>query len=447
MIKIKKDMHIGVDLWHIVHIEPLKGAFTFEVGGKDVCLVTKHCNEYRLPRCALSKEDMKKLGVQSYVVRPAPAKFSSGLLKPKKGISLRDDQKDAWKATTDLIDQGALGGVLNLACGKGKTFLGLMAASYIGGKTLIVSPQRAHLDNWKSELVKFFDFKGTTGWVQGKKREWDSDIVFATVQTLASLVDKKEDVPDDFATIIFDECHGMSALHFSKAANMFSGFRLGLSATPNRTDRNEGIFLSHIGKVYFSDVTQQLLPVVKIVETAVFVPEKERKKFVDKGKNINLNLIRSWMATHKERNEVICDEIKKAAKEGRKIYVLSHIVEHIEELSKQFPKSTVIHGGIKSEDRLKLLNGSDIVFATIAIGKEAYNRAELDTLFLLTPFAAHKHAAIAYDQSVGRIQRTFPGKKHPEVFLFYDSDIPQAKALIMSLIRHSKRKKWEVKWM
>ena len=437
-----------------IPIDTIKGLLTFEVSGKDVCLA-KHINCYgparvRVPRHAFTDQQIKDMNLQmvlprSYLYARMTCNFSL-----KSGFSIRENQQDAYDAMvtrySSVVGKAGPheGGVLNLACGKGKTFLGLCLSSTLKRKTIIVSPQKAHLENWKLELEKFFDFDGTTGWIQGKKREWDADIIFATVQTLANMVDKGERIPKDIGLAIYDECHGMSALHFAKAADIFGGHRLGLSATPNRTDKNEGIFLAHLGPVFYSDITQDLMPTVKVLDTGVFVTQADEKKFIDKGKNLNLNLVRSWLVQDEDRNLLIVEEIQRCLKEGRTVYVLSHSVEHIETLAKDFPGASVIHGGTKSEDRLALLNKGNVVFATIQIGKEAYNRKELDTLFLVTPFAAHKHAAIAFEQSVGRIQRECKGKKNPEVYLFMDSAISICKGLIMSLITHSKRKGYKV---
>lgn len=440
-------------------VNTIQGLLTFEVGGKDVCLA-KSISCYgpakvRVPRHAFTDKQIKDMGLK--VVSASGSLLKASKIKSRfllnSKFAVRKNQQDAHKAMLhhyvndkSFTHSIPCGGVLNLACGKGKTFLGLCLAQGLGFKTIIVSPQKAHLENWKLELEKFFDFEGTTGWIQGKKREWDADIIFATVQTLANMVDKGERIPEDIGLAIYDECHGMSALHFAKAADIFGGHRLGLSATPNRTDKNEGIFLAHLGPVFYSDVTQDLIPTVRVVDTELFVKEKDHKEFIDKGKNLNLNLIRSWLSKNKDRNTMILEHINKALKDGRTVYVLSHLVEHIEELAKSFPGASVIHGKTKSEDRLKLLNTGKIVFATIQIGKEAYNRKELDTLFLVTPFAAHAHAAIAYEQSVGRIQRRCQGKKDPEVYLFLDASIGMCKGLIMSLIRHSKKKGYKIEY-
>ena len=436
-------------------IGSIKGMLTFEVSGKDVCLAKsvsrQNTSTLLVPRHAFTKQQIKDMGVStSYRSTHTKVNVIQSNFSLKSEFSVKESQKEAAKAMfAHFMNPSAViqptGGVLNLSCGKGKTFLGLLLASKLGVQTVIVSPQKAHLENWKIELEKFFNFDGTTGWVQGKKREWDSDIVFATVQTLSNMVDKKEHIPLNVGLAIYDECHGMSAIHFSKAANVFGGHRLGLSATPNRTDKNEGIFLSHLGPIFHSDITQDLMPTVKVLDTGVFVTSKDEKAFIDKGRNLNLNLIRSWLVKNEDRNLLIEENIQKCLDDGRTVYVLSHSVEHIETLSKAFPGASVIHGGTKSEDRLALLNKGNVVFATIQIGKEAYNRKDLDTLFLVTPFAAHKHAAIAYEQSVGRIQRECDGKKDPEVYLFMDTAIRMCKGLIMSLITHSKKKGYKVK--
>lgn len=433
-------------------VDTIRGLLTFEVNGQDVCLVENKTLHLKIPRHAFTDKQLQDMQL---VILPQAYKHQTGMapfdFSLKSEFSIRENQKEAADAMLNhYLNPKAIlspvGGVLNLACGKGKTFLGLYLASCLGKKTVIVSPQKAHLENWKLELEKFFDFDGTTGWIQGKKREWEADIIFATVQTLANMVDKGEKIPNDIGLAIYDECHGMSALHFSKAADIFGGHRLGLSATPNRTDKNEGIFLSHLGPVFYSDITQDLQPTIKVIDTDLFVTEADEKTFIDKGKNLNLNLIRSWLVQNDDRNAIIIDEIKKCLANGRTAYVLSHSVEHVETLAAAFPGASVIHGGTKSEDRLPLLNKGNVVFATIQIGKEAYNRKDLDTLFLVTPFAAHKHSAIAFEQSVGRIQRACDNKKDPVVYLFRDSSIGMCKGLIASLINHSKRKGYEIKY-
>jgi superfamily II DNA or RNA helicase len=120
-------------------------------------------------------------------------------------------------------------------------------------------------------------------------------------------------------------------------------------------------------------------------------------------------------------------------------------VDHVKEMNSRYPGSTLIHGGTKSSERLDQLNGSNLVFATIGVGKEAYNRKDLDILLLVTPFAARAHSAITFQQRVGRILRSHPNKKPPAVFLFLDSSIDICRGMIFSLIQEAKRSGYEVK--
>ena len=117
----------------------------------------------------------------------------------------------------------------------------------------------------------------------------------------------------------------------------------------------------------------------------------------------------------------------------------------MEYLAYQFKGSTFIHGGISADKRMDLLNAGNPVVATIAIGREAYNRVDLDTLFIVTPFAADSHSAITLEQSVGRILRATPNKLDPEVFLFRDPPVNgMLNGMLRSVIRESKKRGYKI---
>jgi superfamily II DNA or RNA helicase len=165
----------------------------------------------------------------------------------------------------------------------------------------------------------------------------------------------------------------------------------------------------------------------------------------DRTGQINVGRLRAVLSQSKTRNSLIDLILRDCKKQGRTIYVLSHVVDHVKGLHARYPGSTLIHGGTKSDERLAQLNGSDLVFATIGVGKEAYNRKDLDTLVLVTPFAAKAHSAITFQQSIGRILRAHPNKKPPAVFLLLDNNVDLCRGMIHSLIREAKRNGYEVK--
>lgn len=421
----------------------LRGTLRFgeKPDGTPRVLVQEHKNHFEVPRHSMTRKQIDDLGYEVQDIRPSS--FEKISLAPKPSFSLRENQQEAWESLRE-----ADSGILNLACGKGKTVLGWLKASHEKVPTLIVSPQRAHLDNWLAELNTFFDHSGDIGWIQGKRFDYEADICLSTVQTLAKRsIDGKlpADFSKRFGLVIYDECHCMAAEFFSQAADVCSGKRIGLSATPNRTDRCEGIFFSHIGRVFFSDTTQDLKPTVYVIDTGVFFTDAEVRAMHDKVGQINVGRLRSVLAANKSRNSLIDQVLTDCRNQGRTTYVLSHSVDHVKNLHEAYPRSTMIHGGTKSEERLTQLNGSDLVFATVGVGKEAYNRKDLDTLLLVTPFAARAHSAITFQQSVGRILRAHPTKKPPAVFLFLDRDIDLCKGMIYSLVREAKRNGYQVK--
>lgn len=425
-----------------VSVELLKGMLTFgdDPDGQRRALVHEHRHHCQVPLHALTDKQIEELGCP--VVDLRPQDFEPIDLSAKPAFQLREDQLGAWE---DLKE--AHSGVLELACGKGKTVLAWNKAALEKVPTLIVSPQRAHLDNWLIELEMFFDYGGEVGWIQGKRFEFEAGICLSTVQTLAARAQDGRLPPEfyrRFGLVVYDECHVMGAEFFSRASAVGSGKRLGLSATPNRTDRCEGIFLTHLGPVFHTDISQDLTPTVYVLDMGVFFRESERAGMLDKNGQMNVGRLHQVLAQSDDRNALIQELLDTLKSRKRVVYALSHGPDHLEHLHSKNPGSTLIHGGTKSDDRLDQLNGSDLVFASLGVGAAAYNRKDLDTLVLLTPFAARSHSAIMFDQSVGRILRALPGKPNPLVFLLMDSSVDQCRGMIHSLIRKSKSKGFRV---
>lgn len=242
---------------------------------------------------------------------------------------------------------------------------------------------------------------------------------------------------------VVHNCHHMSAEWFARSIDLCLGNRYGLTATPKRTDRNEGVFLSHIGPIVYSDDTQEMTPEIEVIELDTELTEADEKLVQDRSKQRNLAMLKSWLAQNTERNAAISRRLTKAIAEGRTIYALSHSVEHVKTLSAMFPGSGLITGETPSEERLKELNKSKIVFATFGVATENYNRKDLDCLFMLTPLAADGYAeAPQLRQAIGRVQRAAQGKKTPEVIIFLDRNIDECKGLTYSVLNYLKLKNY-----
>lgn len=423
---------------------PVRSSLTFgaDEDGDARVLVRDHPAHWEVPRAFLTDAQLAEL--ELVVVDLRPTEYRSVNITPKSGFSFKEAQARAWASM-----EKAANGILVLSCGKGKTVMGWYKAAHNKGPILFVSWQKAHLGAAEAELRTFFDFTGTVGWVGDGRMEWDRDVVFSTIQTLANKVDDGAIPPgfsSHFATIIFDEAHHMAAQHFCKAADLFAGARIGLTATDRRVDRLEGIYYTHLGPVFYEDLSQDIDPIFWVVDTDVAPTDKDERDFLDVAKQRSLPKMRSWAGSNSTRNTAIRQVLDHCLNLGRIPYALSHSVDQVEWFHSQYPTSGLITGKVKKyEERLHQLNDFTPVFATMQIGGEAYNRKDLDTLLLMTPFAAHEWASPAFQQSVGRIQRPAPNKKDAWVFLFRDRKIEEFNGLTHTLIEEAKRQGYEVR--
>lgn len=421
------------------HIEegPVRSALTFGFD-KEVeprILVRDHLHHLEVPRAFLNPEQLTELDIHFVDLRQR-VQFQKTSLRPKPSFRLRPRQVKAWEKIHKTDS-----GILVMACGSGKTILGWRKAAELKVPTLVISHQKAHLKNWEQELRDHFELDEETGWIDDKRMEWDRAVVFSTIQRLAGRSDSGGLPPgfsSHFGLVIYDEVHHLAAKFFVKAADLTIGSRLGLTATPKRNDRCEGVYYSHLGKVFYKDLDQEIAPQFFVVDTNVTIPGDEESEVTDRSGQRHAGLLRVWLGKNLHRNGVIRGIIDYCVSQGRKTYVLTHSPDHAELLHAMYPNSGCISGRTR-KNRLKILNSHDLLFATMGIGTEAYNRSDLDALLLLTPFSANDYTAIAFQQSVGRLQRATPGKTDAWVFLFMDRGIDESRGMTFSLIREAKR--------
>jgi hypothetical protein len=432
--------YVGSSLWlprKYLAEGAVRGALTFGADSESVrVLVEEHPHHLEVPREFVSIAEMRSdMGLT--VVDLRPTSFPSISLRPKPSFMLREGQAAPWRAL-----QTSRSGVFNLKCGGGKTVLGLRKAAETGQATLIVSPQWAHIANWKADLASLFDYGGEIGQIGDGKMDWEKGIVFSTVQTLAGRVENGE-LPSEFfrhfGLVIYDETHHMAAAYFVKAAAVGSGIRLGLTATVNRVDRLEGIYLAHLGDVLYSDTSEEMPCEMLVIKTGIDVPCAEDEKLIrDTTGQRHFGLIYKWLGQLPERNAILQKWIDIFLGEGRTIYALSHSRAHAELMHDWNYDSGLMVGGMKHEALIENLFGHPLVFGTVHKGAENYSRDDLDTLVLMTPMAARDYASPQFQQTRGRIQRPLEGKKTPRIIVFMD-ELKECQGIVHSLILEAKR--------
>lgn len=145
-------------------------------------------------------------------------------------MELRDYQKECIEV---LDTDGAVGShLVAMATGLGKTVV--FAHLKRRGRTLILS----HRDELVHQPLKHFDGQCSIGIEKAESYSQGEDIVSASIQSLSRDSRLSRFSPDDFYTIIIDECHHAAAPSYRKVLDYFSGAKqvLGFTATPKRGD-------------------------------------------------------------------------------------------------------------------------------------------------------------------------------------------------------------------
>ena len=354
-------------------------------------------------------------------------------------VSLRKRQKEPYSALSE-----ATGGVLNLACGFGKTVLMLKKIAEVGRATLIIVNQTGLLTQWEDEIAKFLKIKKEDiGRIQGKVFTWKRPIVLATIQTLAKLAQEGK-LPSAFRThfgmSVHDETHHLSAQLFIHTAPLCLGYRFGLTATATRSDGLEGLYQAHLGPVFYSDLSQEVTPRIYFIQLPTEV-NMHNQDILDATGEFSIGKFWAHLGRDPFRNGHIIGHVKEAYSKGRRILALTHSKPHAELLYKYTPGSGLITGDTGHSDRTWILRNNKIIYATTHIAAEGLDAPELDTVMFLTPFKEWN----IMQQGAGRSLRQHIGKRRPIVNMFWDFRVPPANALCRSIMGGMRRHGWSYK--
>tara|TARA_Y100000310_G_scaffold334995_1_gene415986 strand:+ start:16495 stop:17895 length:1401 start_codon:yes stop_codon:yes gene_type:complete len=345
-------------------------------------------------------------------------------------------QKEAWE-----VFSKAEHGVLNLACGKGKTVLALKKIAQRRAPAIVIVNNKGLMDQWKERACQFLDInEQDIGIIQGPKAEWDKPLVIAMIHSLSNHAERGLALEHRlrFGTVIFDEVHHLSATKFSQTADLFFGNRYGLTATPTREDGLEGVYYAHIGGIFYTDLVGDLSSQIFFVKVPTRSP-KDESVIRDRTGEFSAPKMYTYMSKDVGRNSRILKCVADALGKNRKILVLVHSKAHPKILQDKFLDNTcmegytsgVVTGATSGEDRTRIIRESDVTFATFQIAKEGLDVAELDTLIFATPFKSWG----SFQQGKGRVERQFDNKKSPLVLVIDDIYLGAATSMCRSLKR------------
>jgi superfamily II DNA or RNA helicase len=328
-----------------------------------------------------------------------------------------EDQRRAYEAMCR-----STGGILNLACGKGKTFLALKHAAAIGRPLLVVVHNSYLFNQWVSEAIPFhveLPAGEAVGIIQEDRFDWKRPITVAMIHSLASRF-KRGDITDEFrdhfGMVVYDEVHHLSAPLFVTTAPIVTGLRYGLTATEKRADGFDFIYKYHVGDVFYSDLVQKLIPRIYFQLTPVFF-DLAKEEVRDKKGELNIGRLRSYMGDLEDSNIFRSKCIQEALVQGRKILAVSHSKNQLVKLHGMFPGSGLVVQETPVEERSDIVRNSRLSFAIASLGFEGLDDPDLDMVFVLLPFKQPNDL----QQVMGRIgARTLNEKMTPIMVIFDD---------------------------
>lgn len=378
---------------------------TYEQFNKDIPHVVRVWTETE--ELDLMLPTPKEVAEQPEVIHDPPLSESYGDIKP------RFAQLEALEELEKTREEEYQKALVVMATGLGKTYLaGFFAKNF--KKILFIAHREEILFQARTSFRNIMPER-EYGIYNGKYKESDADVIFASIYTLSMKAHIERFSPDEFDLIIVDEFHHAAAESYQRVLDYFKPqFLLGITATPDRND-NKDVYAICDGNVAYR---LDFLDAIKREWLAPF-------KYFGVYDDTDYSQI-SWLGTRYDDEELLRVQLReemalkileawKEKKQTRTIGFCSSIVQ-ANFLSSFFTKhgykTVSLHSQQKEvgrADAIKKLEAGelDIIF-TVDLFNEGVDIPPVDTLL----FARPTESLTVFTQQIGRGLRLAPGKDH-----------------------------------
>ena len=373
---------------------------------------------------AIYSKNWHKPAVSKDLAKYDDAEEDAGF-KVERLFQPRGAQIEALYALEDSRMEGAVKGLVQAATGVGKTYLAAFdSAKY--ERVLFVAHREEIL---KQAAITFQNVRNSDdyGFFNGKQKDTDKAVIFASVATLGRNEYLTEDffLPDYFDYLVVDEFHHAVNEQYRRIVNYFRPrFMLGLTATPERMDGK------NIYEICDYNVPYEI-SLKEAINKGILVPfhyygiydETDYSLFrLVKGHYEEKDLNGAYIGNAK-RYDLIYKYYMKYRSKRALGFCCSK--QHAEEMAKEFCKrgieSVAVYSdanGEFSEDRnraIEKLKRREIkVIFSVDMFNEGVDIASLDMVMFLRP----TESPIVFLQQLGRGLRTSKGKEYLNVLDF-----------------------------
>ncbi len=319
-------------------------------------------------------------------------------------------------------------GILVAPSGMGKTVMAIHAIAKRKTNTLILVHRKPLMEQWRLQLTSFLGINlKDIGQIGAGKNKSNGMLDIAMIQSM----ERKGAVDDriiDYGFVIVDECHHISAVSFERVLmHTKAKYILGLTATPFRKDGHQPIIHMQCGPIRYQrrqgDALREISRYYVIPRMTEFSYEWNEES----------NIYDLWpkLIDDEKRNQLIVNDVLKAAQNGRFPIILTERRAHLDMLAEMLNEKIeyliVLSGGVKSKRRKEILEKlsqapSDKKKAILATGAyigEGFDNPQLDTLFITMPIS-FKGKVIQY---AGRLHRKHKGKTDVRIYDYVDKNV------------------------
>ena len=352
--------------------------------------------------------------------------FESYTLKPNKmQVAFIDNLKK-------LMERDIKRALLISATGTGKTYASAFAMRELGFKKVLFLVHRNQIAKQAlRSFQKVFDSRVRMGIVAGKYQQYDSDFVFATMQTLSKAENLARFDRKHFDAVVIDEAHHSSANSYKKIMDYFEpDFWLGMTATPDKRDDNiEG---QNIYEIFDHNIAYEIR-LQQAMEEDLLCPFHyfgitDLEMVSDSGNSKEEQLESFRYLTSDERVNYVMEQASYYGYSGDRVkgLIFCSRVDEARELSAKFNqkgwRTTVLSGEDSEEARaeaMERLAGDEGVDAldyiiSVDIFSEGVDIVEVNQVIMLRP----TQSPIVFVQQLGRGLRKAEDKEYVVILDF-----------------------------
>jgi superfamily II DNA or RNA helicase len=330
-------------------------------------------------------------------------------------------QEEALQALSFYRERGWRKGVVVLPTGTGKTVLSALDSKRVCGRVLFIV-HRLDILKQSIDAYKFAFGNIKVGILTGevREREYDCDVLFASKDTLRQRGELENFSKDWFDYIVVDEVHHGQSPSYKEVLTWFEPkFMLGMTATPDRTDRKDIFELFDYNKVYE-------LPLQEAIELGYLVPytyygltdDIDYSHIRWNGNKYRVDDLERYLIIPERNEAILCEYIAKG--DGDKAIGFCVSIRHAERMAEYFSKNGILAAAVHSEvkDRETLIadfraNKYQVVF-TVDLFNEGVDFPNVRVLLFLRP----TESKTVFMQQLGRGLRLCAGKDRIRIIDF-----------------------------